>query len=297
MESAPSSHPSGPRRRYERFWTDVLAACLGVGVVVFFNLVGPLQVKSRNSEGVETVKLDFSRLVVDWASYRAADGRLVNERNWFSVQAVMWVALFVGFGELWTRRREMAVEERLTEKGLLPEDERTMLSSRDLKPIYRKARIVSPGAVLPTMIRRLVMEFRKSGSVDRVNSILDSSLELYLHRLELRYTLARYLVWLIPTLGFLGTVMGIASAMGFAGSGAVAPEDLLGPTTRKLAVAFYTTWLALIQSAVLLLGMTLLQAAEERTLNEAGQYCLDNLVLRLVEPARLRADNSADEIA
>jgi biopolymer transport protein ExbB/TolQ len=97
----------------------------------------------------------------------------------------------------------------------------------------------------------------------------------------------RYIAWLIPSLGFLGTVMGIANAMGFAGSGAVASDDLLGPTTQRLAVAFYTTWLALILSSMLVLFMNLLQAAEERVLNDTGQYCLDNLVLRLLEPGHL----------
>jgi biopolymer transport protein ExbB/TolQ len=271
----------------ERLWTDVMAACLGIAVVVLFNIVGPIQVKTTNAEGVEEVKFDFSRLVVDWANYKAPDGREISERNWVSVQAFMWVALFVGFGELWTRRQALGSEERMIGMGLLPEDERTLLTSADLKPIYAKARTVSPGAVLPTMIRRLVMEFRKSKSVDRVNSLLDSSLELYLHQVDLRYTLVRYLVWLIPTLGFLGTVMGIASAMGFAGSGAVDPDALLGPTTRRLAVAFYTTWLALIQSAVLLLGMSVLQGKEEKVLNDAGQYCLDNLVVRLLEPGHV----------
>jgi hypothetical protein len=33
-----------------------------------------------------------------------------------------------------------------------------------------------------------------------------------------------------------------------------------------------------------MLGLNLIQAADERVLNEAGQYCLDNLVIRLAEP-------------
>jgi biopolymer transport protein ExbB/TolQ len=288
MSSPTAKHSRRSSGSSERLRTDLMAACLAVGVVVLFNLAGPIQVKSTNAAGVEEVKFDFSRLVVDWANYETPDGRRVSERNWFSVQAFMWVALFVGFGELWTRRQALGSEERLIDTGLLPEDERTLLTSADLKPIYAKARTISPGSVLPTMIRRLVMEFRKSGSVDRVNSILDSSLELYLHQVELRYTLARYLVWLYPTLGVRGTVIGIAGAMGFAGSGAVNPDELLGPTTRRLAVAFYTTWLALVQSAVLLLGMSILQGREEKVLNEAGQYCLDNLVLRLLEPGHVK---------
>jgi hypothetical protein len=64
-------------------------------------------------------------------------------------------------------------------------------------------------------------------------------------------------------------------------------DELLTPTTMKLGVAFYTTLLALIQSGILMLGLNLIQAADERVLNEAGQYCLDNLVIRLAEPDHL----------
>jgi biopolymer transport protein ExbB/TolQ len=126
-----------------------------------------------------------------------------------------------------------------------------------------------------------------------VNALLDSSLELFQHRLDLKYTLMRYLVWVIPTLGFVGTVIGIANAMAFAGSGAVAMDEILAPTTQKLAVAFYTTLVALLQSGVLVLGMNSLQAGEELVLNDAGQYCLENLVMRLMEPGQLEEARGA----
>jgi hypothetical protein len=86
----------------------------------------------------------------------------------------------------------------------------------------------------------------------------------------------------------VGTVIGIASALAFVGSGELPPDELLVPTTLKLGVAFHTTLLALLQSAVLMLGMNLIQASDEQLLNQAGQYCLENLVIRLVEPAQLR---------
>lgn len=117
--------------------------------------------------------------------------------------------------------------------------------------------------------------------------MLDSSLDLFIHKLDLRYNLLRYLSWLIPTLGFLGTVIGIAHAMAFAGSGAVEMDSLLTPTTQKLAVAFYTTMLALMQSGILVLLMSSLQSSEEQVINDSGQYCLENFVLRLMEPGHL----------
>ena len=271
----------------ERLWTLVLGGVLGVGLVILVNLAGPWQSKSTMSSGKEVVDTDWTRILVDWSYYTEADGVQVNERNWFSVQAFMWVATFVGLGELSIRWRVMRADQAILRGGLLPEDERSLLTAEDLRPIYLKARGMSRTAVLPVLVRRLAMEFRKSKSIDRVNGLLDSSLELFLHQLDLRYTLIRYLVWVIPTLGFVGTVIGIASAMSFAGSGAVANEALLSPTTQRLAVAFYTTLVALLQSGVLVLGMNALQSGEEKCVNDAGQYCLENLVMRVMEPGQI----------
>jgi len=285
--STPSFLANEGPGRVERFWTLVLAACLGAVFVVVLNLAGPWQVKSKAPSGKEVVDIDFSRILVNWTYYTEDDGRLINERNWMSVQAFMWVAMFTGMGELRIRGRAMRCDQAILRARLLPEDERSLLTADDLRPIYVKARGLSRTAVLPVLVRRLTMEFRKSKSIDRVNGLLDSSLELFLHQLDLRYTLMRYLVWVIPTLGFVGTVIGIADAMSFAGSGAVAAENLLSPTTQKLAVAFYTTLVALLQSGLLVLGMNSVQAGEEQAINDAGQYCLENLVMRLMEPGQL----------
>jgi biopolymer transport protein ExbB/TolQ len=290
----PSFRTSEAPSRIERFWTLVLAACLGAVFVVVLNLAGPWQIKSTAASGKEIVDTDFSRILVDWSYYKDEEGRQIDKRNWLSVQAFMWVAMFTGMGELWIRSRAMRADQAILRARLLPEDERSLLTAEDLKPVYVKARGMSRTAVLPVLVRRLSMEFRKSKSIDRVNALLDSSLELFLHQLDLRYTLLRYLVWVIPTLGFIGTVIGIADAMSFAGSGAVGPDQLLGPTTQKLAVAFYTTLVALIQSGVLVLGMNSLQAGEEQAVNDAGQYCLENLVMRLMEPGQIEDARKRD---
>ena len=265
-----------PLTAKRRFWIRIGSFTAGVLAVVFFNLV-PLQFMDA----------DISVILVDWRTTVNADHSVTKENHWFSVQAFMWLAFFAGLGELWIRRCAVRSEVWLLKIGMLPEDERTMLTSEKLAPLYLRARNTAPEAMLPTLLRRLIMEFRKSLSVDRVSNVMGVSLDLMLHQLDLRYTMLRYLVWIIPTLGFLGTVIGIADALAFVGSGQAPMDELLTPTTMKLGVAFYTTLLALIQSGVLMLGLNLIQAADEQALNNAGQYCLDNLVIRLVEPAHL----------
>jgi flagellar motor component MotA len=117
--------------------------------------------------------------------------------------------------------------------------------------------------------------------VDQANALLNSSLELFLHEIDLRYSMVRYVIWVIPALGFIGTVMGISLALAYAGAADLQDPSLLAGLTKQLAVAFDTTLLALVLSAVLVLAQHLVQAYEERSLNQAGQYCLDNLINRL----------------
>jgi len=201
----------------------------------------------------------------------------------FTVQNIMWVALFIGFGELFLRWSAASDEQSQLRRGYLPTDDRKLdVDMLDKIKDSIKNRRFAKEAFLPRMITRTIDQYRISGKEDQAISVLNSSLELYMHEIDLRYSILRYLTWLIPSLGFIGTVMGIMFALQYAGVPANADaEDFLYQVTSRLGVAFTTTLLALIMSAVLVLVQSLVQSKEERALNEAGQYCLDNLILRI----------------
>lgn len=201
----------------------------------------------------------------------------------FTIQNLMWLVFFGALGELAVRYRRTRLEWYQLGKGLLPEDEMTMLRLQDLGVVRARVRGQEEFFV-QRLVTRCVLQFQSSKSTDRANALLNSSLDLMQHEVDGRYSLLRYLVWVIPTIGFVGTVVGIAAALNAAGaSDDFQDPRLLGELTRNLGVAFYTTMLALIQSAVLGLAQSITQAREEGALNRAGQYCLDNLINRLYE--------------
>ena len=186
-------------------------------------------------------------------------------------------------------------EDRQFELGLLPQDDDTVLDDTNVGSILRHARKTDPQARhwLQGLLTRAILQFKGSKSLDQVNAVFNSSMDLYHHEVDLRYHMLRYIVWLIPTLGFIGTVVGIAAALSTAGQAfaelgqdgniAQVGPGLMGGMTGTLGVAFYTTLLALLQSAVLMFTMHLVQGREEGVLNKVGQYCLRNFVNRLVE--------------
>ena len=206
----------------------------------------------------------------------------------FTVQNATWLAFFAGLGEIAVRWHALRLEDIQLKQGYLPEDEETVLRpGEDITPIYQKVRSSKyrDTCFVPRLITRCVLGFNLSHSVDQTNSLLNSSLEMFMHEIDLHYNMVRYITWLIPTLGFIGTVVGIMMALNYAGDRAnVQNPDMLYQVTERLAVAFATTLLALLLAAVLLFVQNLVQGGEEKALNRAGQYCLDNLINRLYSP-------------
>jgi hypothetical protein len=210
----------------------------------------------------------------------------IKRSSWpVTVQTVLWVVFFIGLGEITIRWRAGRIEYAQLGRGYLPTDDETVLRpGEDLTPIYQKVRASRYREVcfVPRLIERCVLNFNLSQSVDQTNALLNSSLELFLHELDLRYNIVRYITWLIPSLGFIGTVVGIMLALNFAGDRAnVESPELLYEVTQRLGVAFSTTLLALVMAAILVFLQNIVQGREEQTLNRAGQYCLDNLINRL----------------
>ena len=201
----------------------------------------------------------------------------------FTIQNLMWLVFFGAMGEVAVRHRRASLESEQIGKRLLPEDDETMLRLQDLGAIRARVR-GQEGYFLQRLVARCILQFQSSKSIDRANALLNSSLDLMQHEVDNKYSTLRYLVWVIPTIGFIGTVVGIAASLNQAGAADDYQDPaLLGELTRSLGVAFYTTMLALIQSAMLVLAQNVAQAREEGALNQAGQYCLDNLINRLYE--------------
>jgi biopolymer transport protein ExbB/TolQ len=200
----------------------------------------------------------------------------------YSVQTAMWISFYFALGELLIRRIAADIETHQLSKGYLPEEFKTVLQAADLPPIYRELRN-SPDlgkCFLPRLIDRCILQFQASQSIDQSASLLNTSVEMFLHEVDLNYNLVRYVCWLIPSLGFIGTVVGIGEALEYAGKHAQ-DSDLLGHTTGQLAVSFHGTFLALLMASILVFLQNRIQSKEEHALNLGAQYCLDNLINRL----------------
>ncbi len=198
----------------------------------------------------------------------------------FTIQNFEHIFFFMALGELFVRWRVAEHELAFVERGFLPEDESTVLQHSELGPIRRRVakEFDRENGFLPSLINLSILQFQSSRSVDQTVAVMNSSLGLMEHRVDMRYGLVRYIAWLIPTLGFIGTVIGLGSSLAKAGASASISVQAVA---RMLAVGFDCTMVALMESAVLVFILHVVQEKEETSLNLAGDYTLRNLINRL----------------
>ncbi len=201
----------------------------------------------------------------------------------FTIQNATYIILAIALADLYGRWKVAQKEREFLKLKFLPEGRHSVLQISDLGPIRDKVEDLydEENGFLPFLLDVTIIQLQASRSVDQAVAILTSTLDLMTHRVDLRYQMVRYMTWLIPTIGFIGTVIGIAAALAF-----INPENIdVGKVTSGLAVSFHTTLVALIVSVIVVYFQSVVQKQEEGALNAAGQYCLKNLINRIhVEP-------------
>jgi biopolymer transport protein ExbB/TolQ len=213
--------------------------------------------------------------------------RLIDRSHWevyygFTIQNMMWVLFFIGLGELLYRFLDIVTINSGIKRKYLPEDDYSILESSDMsilsKDIREDAKV---DGSLANFIKKLIMQFQTSQSIEQTLNMLNAQLEIESSKIDTRYNMIRYITWLIPTFGFIGTVMGIANALAYAGAVNGQGDKFVAELTARLAMAFDTTFVALVMSAILVFIMHLTQGREEKNLVLIGQYSLDNFINRL----------------
>jgi biopolymer transport protein ExbB/TolQ len=199
----------------------------------------------------------------------------------FTIQNVMHMIFFVALGELFVRWRTAVREKNFLNAHFLPEDDRTVLVSHDLGPIRRRVANLfdHENGFLPSLINLAILQFQSSSSVEQAAGVMSQQLELMANRLDLRYGLVRFIAWVVPTLGFIGTVYSLGASLSAAGDPSKALD--LHEVAKTLGVGFDCTMVALVESAILVFLLHLVQEREESALNGAGDYTLRNLINRL----------------
>ena len=120
--------------------------------------------------------------------------------------------------------------------------------------------------------------YKNTHNVQHASDAIAASVEALYMQLESGNNMIRYIIWAIPSIGFVGTVRGIGQAL------AQADEALAGDITgmtASLGVAFNSTFVALLISLVLMFLLHLLQSRQDQMVINTQRSCEKNLLARL----------------
>ncbi|MFC3034034.1 MotA/TolQ/ExbB proton channel family protein [Pseudoalteromonas fenneropenaei] len=123
-----------------------------------------------------------------------------------------------------------------------------------------------------------IRRFKNTNNVQHAAEAIASSVDALAAQLESGNNMIRYIIWAIPSIGFVGTVRGIGQAL------AQADKALAGDIsgmTASLGVAFNSTLVALFISLILMYFMHLLNSRQDamvlRTQASCERYLLAHL--------------------
>jgi biopolymer transport protein ExbB/TolQ len=180
------------------------------------------------------------------------------------VEYVETTMFFVALAALLLKVFDIAAQSAMVQKPLieppLPEGERPEECAHHLSQLAALPESVQQG-YLVRRLREAMLHVRRKGSADMLDDHLRYLSDLDSARMQGGYGLVRIILWAIPILGFLGTVIGITLAIA-----ELTSLEQMESLVANLSIAFDTTALALALSIPLMFARHWTEAYETRLL-------------------------------
>jgi biopolymer transport protein ExbB/TolQ len=203
----------------------------------------------------------------------------------FTVFFGLWSAVI-----LLLKRKKLAIQKKALSHPVIPENYDFVLSSQTADQVIRNIHAIAEDPDRFIVFNRILIalsNLKNLGRVGDVDDILRSLAERDESAHQTSFATLGGFLWAIPVLGFIGTVLGLASAIGNFSSLLDKQSDVSGivgslkEVTGGLSTAFETTLLALVIAMVVQLWMTSQKKAEEEFLDNSQEYCLKQIVSRI----------------
>ncbi|MCP4000110.1 MAG: MotA/TolQ/ExbB proton channel family protein [Gammaproteobacteria bacterium] len=186
---------------------------------------------------------------------------------------MLWAFSMLGYkGWVASREHKLLLQEFIPITDgmrILPEDCREY--ARPIQNLPAQERQM----LLPRVLLSALGRFGATRNVQDVSSSVHTLIVTEAERLESELSMIRYIAWAIPSIGFIGTVRGIGSALAQAHR---AVEGDISGVTENLGVAFNSTFIALLISIVLMFIIHQLQLMQERLAFETENYVDEHLI-------------------
>ena len=129
------------------------------------------------------------------------------------------------------------------------------------------------------LIIKACIKYRLGKSSSEALGVVEAQTAIYNSEMDSEQAFINYVAWAIPSVGFIGTVIGIAASLGYANE-ASTPEGI-NKVTSMLGVAFDTTLVALVLSIFLMFGIHYIHKRQDQLFAKMKSYVIENLINRL----------------
>jgi len=198
--------------------------------------------------------------------------------------------MFWSFAILGLKWRQVSQQRSAMLVDLLPSEisEEITISSLDkfvehIRSLPARAR----RSILVNRVLRGIEHFRVRKSAAETVTMMESQSGIDASNVAGSYTILKVFIWAMPILGFIGTVMGVSSAVSGLSATLENAADVSAVTSSMkgvfggLGTAFDTTLLALIMSMIVKIPTSAMQKSEDGLVTIADEYCNENLLRRL----------------
>jgi biopolymer transport protein ExbB/TolQ len=224
--------------------------------------------------------------------------------NWFRSMMMdrgptQHAAVLLGFWSaviLLFKRQKLAIQRRALARPVVPENQQFVLTRGTAPDILTTIHAIADFPDQFLVFRRILIalsSLKNLGQIGDVDEVLQSMAERDESASATSFGMLAGFLWAIPVLGFIGTVLGLALAIGNFSALLNDQTEVSGivgslrEVTGGLSTAFETTLVALVIALFLQLWITVQRKAEEEFLDHCQDYCLRQIV------SRMRADDSS----
>lgn len=193
------------------------------------------------------------------------------------IQCLTYFAFFWGWFEVKDKLKHIARERKAFKMNIIPTHEKLVFLPEDINNL--KFKLIEfekkEKYILSDLLKKATTKFRTTGSLSELIDIVSIQIEVSQEKSEGSQSIIRYLTWVIPSIGFVGTVLGISQALIIANSGDM--EQI----TSLLGVAFDTTLVALVLSIIIMWDVHKLQEETDRFHSDLKEFVIDNLINKI----------------
>ncbi len=198
-------------------------------------------------------------------------------KNGGYIQTLTYLAFFWSWFEVREKLQVIKRERKAFKLALIPTSEKVVFMPADINNLKFKLQEFEKKEkyILSDLLKKACTKFSTSRSLSELIDIVSIQVEISQEKSEGDQSVIRYLTWVIPSIGFVGTVIGISQALIVANSGD------MDKITSLLGVAFDTTLVALVLSIIIMWFVHQLQEETDRFHSDLKEFVIDNLINKI----------------